>query len=67
MIKCLCSNLPPSAKIVTIEEFHKAQRAEGLANVLAIGTANPSNCYDQKVPIPIIFFVSLIVNIKLNL
>ncbi|TMW83305.1 hypothetical protein EJD97_002186 [Solanum chilense] len=48
MIKCLCSNLPPSAKIVNMEELRKAQRAEGLANVLAIGTANPSNCIDQS-------------------
>ncbi|WMV56756.1 hypothetical protein MTR67_050141 [Solanum verrucosum] len=48
MIKCLCSNLPPSAKIVTIEELSRAQRAEGPANVLAIGTANPSNCIDQS-------------------
>ncbi|XP_006349976.1 chalcone synthase J [Solanum tuberosum] len=48
MIKSLCSNLPPSAKIVTIEELSRAQRAEGPANVLAIGTANPSNCIDQS-------------------
>uniref|UniRef100_A0A3Q7GUU3 chalcone synthase n=1 Tax=Solanum lycopersicum TaxID=4081 RepID=A0A3Q7GUU3_SOLLC len=53
--------------MVTIDEIRRAKRAMGPATVLAIGTANPSNCYDQKVPIPIIFFVSLIMNIKLNL
>ncbi|KAG5573823.1 hypothetical protein H5410_063589 [Solanum commersonii] len=50
MITCLCSNLPPSAKIVTIKELRKAQRAEGPANVLAIGTANPSNCIESTYP-----------------
>ncbi|WMV56752.1 hypothetical protein MTR67_050137 [Solanum verrucosum] len=51
MIKCLCSNLPPSAKLVTIEELSRAQRAKGPANVLAIGTANPSNCTsDVNIP-----------------
>ncbi|KAL0456832.1 UNVERIFIED_CONTAM: Chalcone synthase [Sesamum latifolium] len=32
----------------TVEEIRKAQRAEGPATVLAIGTANPPNCVDQS-------------------
>ncbi|MCD7445985.1 Chitin synthase, class 2 [Datura stramonium] len=52
MINSFCSKLykatftsgPPSAKIVTVKEFHGVQRAKGLATVLAIGTANPLNC-----------------------
>nr|P22927.2 RecName: Full=Chalcone synthase G; AltName: Full=Naringenin-chalcone synthase G [Petunia x hybrida]CAA32735.1 chalcone synthase [Petunia x hybrida] len=34
--------------MATVEEIRKAQRAEGPATVLAIGTANPSNCVDQS-------------------
>ncbi|CAL2224519.1 unnamed protein product [Prunus armeniaca] len=33
--------------MVTVEEVRKAQRAEGPATVLAIGTATPPNCVDQ--------------------
>ncbi|WMV56754.1 hypothetical protein MTR67_050139 [Solanum verrucosum] len=34
--------------MVTVDEIRRAQRAMGPATVLAIGTANPSNCYDQS-------------------
>nr|AYL99842.1 chalcone synthase [Scutellaria viscidula] len=34
--------------MVTVEEFHRATRAEGPATVLAIGTANPPNCVEQS-------------------
>ncbi|PHT33042.1 Chalcone synthase G [Capsicum baccatum] len=34
--------------MVTVNEIRWAQRAEGPATVLAIGTANPTNCYDQS-------------------
>ncbi|KAE8673840.1 Chalcone synthase [Hibiscus syriacus] len=34
--------------MVTVEEVHKAQRAEGPATVLAIGTSTPPNCVDQS-------------------
>lgn len=34
--------------MVSVEEIRKAQRAEGPATVMAIGTANPSNCVDQS-------------------
>ncbi|KAK4356882.1 hypothetical protein RND71_022492 [Anisodus tanguticus] len=34
--------------MVTVEEYRKAQRAEGPATVMAIGTATPSNCVDQS-------------------
>ncbi|KAL0349106.1 UNVERIFIED_CONTAM: Chalcone synthase [Sesamum angustifolium] len=34
--------------MVTVEEIRRAQRAEGPATVLAIGTATPSNCVDQS-------------------
>ncbi|KAE8726435.1 Chalcone synthase 1 [Hibiscus syriacus] len=34
--------------MVTVEEVRKAQRAEGLASVLAIGTSTPPNCVDQS-------------------
>ncbi|XP_047953633.1 chalcone synthase-like [Salvia hispanica] len=34
--------------MVTVQEIRRAQRAEGPATVLAIGTANPSNCVDQS-------------------
>ncbi|XP_041005647.1 chalcone synthase-like [Juglans microcarpa x Juglans regia] len=33
--------------MASVEEFLKAQRSEGPATVLAIGTANPSNCISQ--------------------
>ena len=32
---------------MTVEEVRKAQRAEGPATVLAIGTATPANCVYQ--------------------
>lgn len=32
----------------TVDEIRKAQRAEGTATVMAIGTANPPNCVDQS-------------------
>ncbi|PHU01445.1 Chalcone synthase F [Capsicum chinense] len=34
--------------MVTVEEVRRAQRAEGPATVLAIGTATPLNCVDQS-------------------
>lgn len=34
--------------MVTVEEIRRAQRAEGPATILAIGTATPSNCVDQS-------------------
>ncbi|KAH0640539.1 hypothetical protein KY285_037125 [Solanum tuberosum] len=34
--------------MVTVEEYRKAQRAEGSATILAIGTSMPSNCVDQS-------------------
>ncbi|TXG72535.1 hypothetical protein EZV62_001114 [Acer yangbiense] len=34
--------------MVTVEEIRKAQRAQGPATILAIGTANPPNCVDQS-------------------
>ncbi|XP_010264137.1 PREDICTED: chalcone synthase 1-like [Nelumbo nucifera] len=34
--------------MVTVEDIRKAQRAEGPATVMAIGTANPPNCVDQS-------------------
>ncbi|KAK2982233.1 hypothetical protein RJ640_012220 [Escallonia rubra] len=34
--------------MVTVEEVRKAQRAEGPATIMAIGTATPSNCVDQS-------------------
>ncbi|VFQ77595.1 unnamed protein product [Cuscuta campestris] len=34
--------------MVTVEEVRKAQRAEGPAAILAIGTATPPNCVDQS-------------------
>ncbi|XP_016195100.1 chalcone synthase 4-2-like [Arachis ipaensis] len=34
--------------MVAVSEIRKVQRAEGPATVLAIGTANPSNCVDQS-------------------
>ena len=35
------------AATMTVEEVRKAQRAEGPATVLAIGTATPANCVYQ--------------------
>ncbi|XP_006349940.1 chalcone synthase J [Solanum tuberosum] len=35
--------------MVTVDEIRRTQRAMGPATVLAIGTANPSNCYDQSI------------------
>lgn len=32
---------------VSVEEIRKAQRAQGPATVLAIGTATPANCVNQ--------------------
>ncbi|KAL9327853.1 hypothetical protein ACSQ67_002856 [Phaseolus vulgaris] len=34
--------------MVSVSEIRQAQRAEGPANILAIGTATPSNCVDQS-------------------
>ena len=34
--------------MVTVEEVRMAQRAEGPATVMAIGTATPPNCVDQS-------------------
>ncbi|KAK4421711.1 Chalcone synthase [Sesamum alatum] len=34
--------------MATVEEIRRAQRAEGPATVLAIGTATPPNCVDQS-------------------
>ena len=34
--------------MVSVEEVRKAQRAEGPATVLAIGTSTPPNCVDQS-------------------
>ncbi|KAE8713555.1 Chalcone synthase [Hibiscus syriacus] len=34
--------------MVTVEEIRKAQRAQGPATVLAIGTSTPPNCVDQN-------------------
>nr|ABY68457.1 chalcone synthase [Ipomoea batatas]GMD65671.1 chalcone synthase [Ipomoea batatas] len=34
--------------MVTVEEVRKAQRAEGPATILAIGTATPANCVNQS-------------------
>ena len=34
--------------MVSVEELRKAQRAEGPATVMAIGTATPPNCVDQS-------------------
>lgn len=33
--------------MVTVDEVRKAQRAEGTATIMAIGTANPPHFYDQ--------------------
>jgi chalcone synthase len=33
--------------MASVEEIRKAQRAHGPANILAIGTATPSNCVSQ--------------------
>ncbi|CAI9110360.1 OLC1v1010368C1 [Oldenlandia corymbosa var. corymbosa] len=34
--------------MVTVEEVRRAQRAEGPATIMAIGTATPSNCIEQS-------------------
>jgi len=34
--------------MVSVDEIRKAQRAEGPATVMAIGTATPPNCVDQS-------------------
>ncbi|KAG9141417.1 hypothetical protein Leryth_001864 [Lithospermum erythrorhizon] len=34
--------------MVTVEEVRKAQRAEGPATIMAIGTSTPLNCVDQS-------------------
>ena len=34
--------------MVSVSEIRQAQRAEGPATILAIGTATPSNCVDQS-------------------
>jgi chalcone synthase len=34
--------------MVSVDEIRKAQRADGPATILAIGTANPSNCIEQS-------------------
>lgn len=34
--------------MVTVDEVRRAQRAEGPATVMAIGTATPPNCVDQS-------------------
>jgi len=33
--------------MVSVSEIRKAQRAEGPATILAIGTANPANCVEK--------------------
>jgi chalcone synthase len=34
--------------MVTVDEVRKAQRAEGPAVIMAIGTSTPPNCVDQS-------------------
>lgn len=34
--------------MVTVDEVRKAQRAQGPATIMAIGTATPPNCVDQS-------------------
>lgn len=34
--------------MLTVDEVRKAQRAEGPATIMAIGTATPPNCVDQS-------------------
>ena len=34
--------------MVTVNEVRKAQRAEGPATIMAIGTATPPNCVEQS-------------------
>jgi chalcone synthase len=34
--------------MMKVSEIRKAQRAEGPATILAIGTANPPNCFEQS-------------------
>ncbi|KAK2985975.1 hypothetical protein RJ640_026447 [Escallonia rubra] len=39
---------PTTVKMVTVEEMWSAQRAEGPATIMAIGTATPPNCFPQN-------------------
>jgi hypothetical protein len=54
VLKRLCSNFSTRffatkyIKMVSVSEIRKAQRAEGPATILAIGTANPANCVEQS-------------------
>ena len=34
--------------MASVNEVRKAQRAQGPATIFAVGTAVPSNCYDQS-------------------
>ncbi|KAG5530972.1 hypothetical protein RHGRI_025801 [Rhododendron griersonianum] len=34
--------------MVSVEDVRKAQRAEGPATIMAIGTSTPSNCVNQS-------------------
>ncbi|KAI4338207.1 hypothetical protein L6164_016551 [Bauhinia variegata] len=34
--------------MVSVDDIRKAQRADGPAAIMAIGTANPANCVDQS-------------------
>ena len=40
--------LSKKSKMVSVSEIRQAQRAEGPATILAIGTATPQNCVDQS-------------------
>ncbi|KAK1362665.1 hypothetical protein POM88_047139 [Heracleum sosnowskyi] len=44
--------------MVTMSEFRKTQRGEGLAIVLAIGTATPRNCVNQSMYLEYYFRVT---------
>ncbi|RDX62293.1 Chalcone synthase 1, partial [Mucuna pruriens] len=44
----ITSPLEEKKKMVSVDEIHKAQRAEGPATILAIGTATPLNCLEQS-------------------
>lgn len=43
----LLGNLTASPTAAIIRKMRQAQRADGPASVLAIGTANPANCVRQ--------------------
>jgi hypothetical protein len=43
----LLGNLPASSVNTAVRQIREAQRADGPASVLAIGTANPPNCVLQ--------------------